>query len=169
MEGIGEARRYISQEAYAKAARLLDRMLGQDKENSELWYLRGLVSLKTRHYPAAIEAFERAAWIRPKAEYWKMQGVAHMESCELEDAIGCFQRVLRHDKQDVQAYIFTAICHMFLNDPAARGYVQRAYLVDRVKTRQLLQEFYGIFFKSNPTIPKNVRAALERKLENIQI
>lgn len=169
MKELEKAKKLLADKAYKKAARLIDKLLGKDKENDELWYLRGIVALKLRDYDAAQEAFEHAIWINAKPEYWKMKGIIHMEACQMEEAIHCFQQTLRINKRDVQTLVFVSLCYMFLDDPTSQEYIRRAYISNKKKTKELLKNFYSIFFKPNTCITPSVQRALEKKLANIQI
>lgn len=167
MLNLEEAKKLLNQKRYVDAARLLDRLIAIERKNDSVWYLRGLVSLKLRNYEGAEEAFEHALWVRQRPEYWRMMGVAYMESGRFENAVPSFQRSLRLDRKDVATHVFLALCYMFLNNPTSRDYIQRAYLLNRKKTKELLRNFYSLFFKPNHHLTGNVKKALEEKLERI--
>ena len=168
MGTIEEVKKLIVKHDYIGAARLLDRLLGKDRDSDALWYLRGLVSLRLKHYDAAAEALEHALWIRKRPEYWRMKGFAHMEACEFEYAIKSFSHALRMEGNDATTCALIAFCYMFLNNPNSKHYLQRAYLLDKKKTKGLLLEFYDIFFKPDHRLSDKAKSLLQKKLEGIQ-
>ena len=167
MMDLGGARKLVSERRYVEAARLLDQLLAIEKENDGTWYLRGVVSLKMKNYNSAEEAFERALWIKQKPEYWTMKGLSYMESVQFGEAVYCFEHSLKFDKKDVNVYVYMALCYMFLNDSRSRVYIQRAYLHNKKKTKELLKNFYASFFKNNPAINKKTNEMIGKKLDGI--
>jgi len=166
MADIVEAKSLIAEERYREAGRILDRLI-MKKESHELWYLRGLVSLKTKSYDAAIEAFERAIMIRKTALYIRMRGVARMELFELEDAIRDFDEALRLESKDLLSNFYAAVCYMFLDNPKSSQYLKAAYALDAKRTKELLKDFYVLFFRKDPLVSRAIKDDLARRIDKI--
>lgn len=167
MAEISDAKALISSGKYREAGRLLDRMLGA-RETHELWYLRGVVSLKLRNYDDAIEDFERALSLRKSALYLRMKGVARLELFELQDAIADFNEALKIEPDDLLSNFYIAVCYMFLDDPRSAGYLKKAFSLDRKKTKELLKDFYVMFFREDPLISKALKTDLETRIDRIK-
>ncbi len=167
MPETAKAKELIASGKLREAGKLIDSIL-RERENDELWYLRGLVSLKLRNYDDAVEHFERALFMKKSPIYFRMIGVARMELFELERAIGDFVSALSLDPDDLLANFYTAICYMFLDDPRSAGYLKNAYAKDRERTRELLKDFYIMFFKQDPLLAKAIKQDMERRLDKIQ-
>jgi len=160
MDEADEARQLLAQEKYAEAGKVLDRLLSSNKGNDEFWYLRGIVSLKLKSYDAAQEHLERALSLKRKAEYYRMKGMAHFEIFELEDAKEEFLQSLGLDQSDVVSHFFLAVCYLFLDDPKCDEHILKAQKIDPKKTKQLISNFYTLFFENDPRISD----ALKRKI-----
>src|SRR3989338_351177 len=106
MADIKYAKTLLAKGNYRQAATELDMLLRKEKENEELWYLRGVVSLKLNNYDAAHENFQRANWIKKKAEHFKIMGMAHLEVFELEEAIDDFKQAIAMEKGDSELPFF---------------------------------------------------------------
>lgn len=167
MASVKEAKILISNEKFREAGRLLDRLI-RKKESDELWYLRGVVSLKLRSYDAAIEAFERAVFMKRSALYLRMMGVAKMELFELEDAIEDFKESLQLDPNNLLSNFYSAICYMFLDDPKSAKYLRMAYAIDKKRTKKLLNNFYIMFFRKDPLVSKAIKDNLKRRIDRIK-
>lgn len=167
MAEISDARALISSGKYREAGRLIDRLLGA-QETHELWYLRGVVSLKMRNYDDAIEDFDRALSMRKNALYLRMKGVAKLELFELQDAISDFSDALKLEPDDLLSNFYAAVCYMFLDDPRSAGYLKKAFSIDRKKTKELLKDFYVMFFREDPLISKALKSDLERRIDRIK-
>jgi len=167
MADITEAKSLIAGEKYREAGRILDRLI-MKKETHELWYLRGLVSLKTKSYDSAIEAFERAITMRKTALYLRMRGVARMELFELEEAIRDFDEALRLESKDLLSNFYTAVCYMFLDNPKSSQYLKAAYSLDSKRTKELLKDFYVMFFRKDPLISDAIKGELARRIDRIK-
>jgi tetratricopeptide (TPR) repeat protein len=167
MADTARAKELIASGKLRDAGRLIERML-RERENDELWYLRGLVSLRLRNYDDAIEHFERALYLRKSPVYFRMKGVARMELFELELAIGEFVSALSLDPEDHLSNFYTAVCYMFLDDPRSAGYLKKAFAMDREKTRKLLQDFYIMFIRKDPLVGKAIKQEMERRLDRIK-
>lgn len=166
-QGIGQARSLLNAERYREAANVLNLLIGKNKGNDELWYLRGLVSLKLKNYENAQECFERALWLSKKAAYHKIRGMAYMETYELEAAIGEFESASLLDGRDAGIFFYIAVCHMFLNNPLGRDYLEKAYALNKKKTKELAGKFYMVFFNGNPLLSPKIRKELGWKIERI--
>ncbi len=158
-----EVQRLIKQKRYKEAAELLDRMLTKDKENADLWFLRGVVSLKLRSYDVAHENIGMALLIDEKPEYHRMKGIAHFEVFELEDAIKEFRDAIGLDEKDATSHFFLSMAYMFADDPRSEAYLKKAKELNGRKTRQLLKNFYSVFLKKDPSVSD----AQKRKIEGL--
>jgi tetratricopeptide (TPR) repeat protein len=167
MYSIEDAKALIARSKFAEAGRVLDSLLAKDSENDELWYLRAVVSLKMKNYDSAHESLERASFIKRKAEYFKLKGVAYLQVYQLPDAITEFEKAIRMNKRDASTYFYLALCFMFLNDPRSRIMLQNAYLLDNKRTKELLKSFYEVFFKKDVTIDWKSKENLEAQMESI--
>ncbi len=164
---IEQAKDLLNSEQFKEAATALNSLIGKNKENDELWYLRGLVSLKLRNYEAAHECFEHALWINKKAEYFKVKGMAHMEMYEFEEAVEQFENAVQLNKKDASTFFYIAICYMFLKNPLGKENLEKAYFLDKKKTKTLIKNFYSIFFKEGQGINQKIKSELGRKIESI--
>lgn len=161
------AKKLITDKRYAEANRIINKMLSEQRENDELWYLKGILLLKLGEYDAAMESFREALWIEKKPEYFKMQGMTNFELFELEDAIKNFQEAITLDKKDAVSHFFIALCYMFLDDPKSQEYVKKAYKLNKKRTTELVRNFYQVFFSKTPFMKKTVKDALEKEIEEI--
>ena len=165
---IEKAKQLLNSKKYREAALLIDQLLAKNKENDELWYLRGLVSLKVKSYAAAHECLARAASLKRKPEYYKLSGMASMECYEFEAALESFMLASGMDKQDPELPFYISICYMFLNDPMGKQYMEKAFTMNKKRTKQLISEFYSIFFKNDKEISGKVKSELEKKIDGIK-
>ncbi len=159
-----DAREMLAKQRYREAASAIDRMLLSSPKDAELWYLRGIASLKQRNYDAAQECFERALLLGRKSKYYQIKGMAHFEMFEMEDALAAFGEALALEPDDPTSNFFMGICYMFLDDPRADAHMRRAYEKDGRKTRQLLLNFYTFFLKDDPRISEAKKKAIEAGL-----
>lgn len=160
-------RTLLAQQRYKDAGRLLDDMLRQDGGSDELWYLRGVVSLKLRGYDSAQECFERALFIRKKAGDYRMKGMAHFEIFELEEAMEAFLSALAMDPKDVESEFFAAICCMLMDDPRSALHLERAGKLDARRTAQLLSNFYSFFIEKDPRAGEAQKRAVSQRLRSM--
>ena len=167
MAHINEAKSYISKEKFKEAGILIDKLL-RKKETDELWYLRGLVSLKIKNYDNAIECFERALSLKKHFLYFRMKGVARMELFELEEAVADFGEALSIVPNDHLSNFYTAICYMFLDNMKSADFLRKAYEIDKKRTKELLNNFYIMFFMKDPLVTKAVKDNMKRNIENIK-
>ncbi len=161
-------RTLLAQQRYRDAGRVLDAMLVQDRNSDELWYLRGVVSLKLKNYDAAQEHFERALSIRRKAGYFKMKGMAHFEIFELDEAVEAFSSALAVEPKDVESEFFVAMCYMLMDDPRSDAHLRRAQELDRSRTGQLLSNFYAFFIEKDPRIGEKRKKTLAQKIKSLK-
>ncbi len=164
---LEEARILLAKQKYDEAAELLDRLLGDYKENDEVWYLRGMVSLKLRSYDFAQECFERAITISPKAEYYLLQGLCHFEIFEIEDAKEALLKAHSLRPDDAATLFFISMCCLFLDEPMSSEYLKKAKAANPKKTRQLLTNFYTMFVESDPRISASQKKAIEMRIKGI--
>ncbi len=148
--------------AYKEAAHSLDVQLRNLRNDDYLWYLRGLVSLRLKNYEFAHECFLRAIAIDPKPVYHKMNGLAHLEQFELDEASEFLLKA--QDGSDVGAYVFLAISYILSDTPGSGDLIKKAYSINKPKTVQILSTFYHTFFKNNPFVNDASKEAIERKL-----
>ncbi len=165
MDEVEEAKSLISQRRYAEAAGILDRLLTSFSGNDELWYLRGMVSLKQKNYDAAQECFERALSLGRKSRYYQIKGMAHLELFELDEAVSAFDEALAVEPSDPTTNFFLAICYMFKDDPRSESHIKKAYQLDGKKTRQLLMNFYTLFLKDDPRVADALKKKVEERLK----
>ena len=164
---IEKAKNLLNSGKFRETGALLNMLLGKDKNNDELWYLRGLVSLKLKNYETAQEYFERALWIKKRAEYYQIKGMAHMEMYEFEEAIDQFEKAAHIDEKNPSTFFYIALCYMFLNNPVGKEYMEKAYSISKKKTKELVKNFYSVFFKEELT--DGTKKDLESKIENISV
>jgi tetratricopeptide (TPR) repeat protein len=153
-----EVESLISSGNIRSASRKLSDMVSDNPDNDHLWYLKGMTSLKARNYEGALDSFTKAHMLRKKPEYFRMKGIANMQVFNLDDAIENFEEALEHGK-DVQSLFFLSVCYMFFDNSLAMDFLKKAYLEDRKKTKQLLNNFYSTFFAG-----KSLDAATKRKI-----
>jgi len=167
MPDLKYAKNLIASGKYREASKILDRML-MEKESDDIWYLRGLISLKMKNYDSALESFEHALYIDKKAIYFRMKGVARMERFELEQAIGDFGEALKMDSDDLLSNFYIAVCYMFLDNPKSSAYLKRAFIIDKERTKNILKDFYIMFFRQDPLISKAIKEDLARRIDRIR-
>lgn len=168
MREAEEARQLLAQQKYKDAGDVLDSLLTLQKENDELWYLRGIVSLKMKSYDAAQEYFERAIFLRKKAEYYKMKGMAHFEIFELGAAVDCFLASLTLQPADAISHFFLATCYMLLDDPRSDEHIKKAHEIDAKKTKQLLSNFYALFLQNDPRLSDAQKRKIQDRIKKIR-
>lgn len=168
MEEIEQARALLANQRYREAASMIDRLLPRVPNNDELWYLRGMASLKLKNYDAAQECFERALLLGRKSRYYQIKGMAHFEVFEMEEASGAFLNALALEPNDATTNFFLAMCYLFLDDPRSDVHIKRAYQLDGKKTKQLLMNFYTLFLKDDPRINENQRKAIEARIRSLK-
>jgi tetratricopeptide (TPR) repeat protein len=167
MQEINDARSLIFAGKYREAGVLLDSLLKKEKENDELWYLRGIVSLKLKSYEHAHECFEHALWLNKKAEYYKIKGMAHMEMFELWEALSDFEAALKLDKNDATTYFLIAICYLLLGDERSEYYLKSAWKLNRKRTKTLLKNFYESLIQPDPYTNKKMKDEIEKQLKDL--
>jgi len=168
MEEIAQARSLLAKQRYMEAADMLDRLLPRNPDNDELWYLRGIVSLKLKSYDAAQECFERALLLGRKSKYYQIKGMAHFEVFEMDEAVWAFMNALTLEPDDPTTNFFLAICYLFLDDPRSDEHIRRAYALNSKKTRQLLLNFYTFFLKDDPRVGDAQRRAIEAQIRGLK-
>jgi tetratricopeptide (TPR) repeat protein len=167
MADVSGAKALIAAEKYREAGKALARLL-QERETDELWYLRGLVSLKLRNYDDALEAFEHALSIKRTPLYYRMEGIARLERFELERALKDFSEALRLDGADLLSNFYVAVCYMFMDDPKSAVYLKRAFALDKERTKSMLRNFYVMFFRKDPLVSKALKEDLARRIDRIK-
>ena len=167
MDEFEKAKSLVVERKYKEAGMLLDKLLSNVKDDPELWYTRGILSLKLKNYDMAHECFENAIMLESKAKYHKTKGMAHLEMFEVDEAVESFEKALKHEKKDSSVYFFMSVCYMLLNDPRGKEYMERAYLINPKKTKQLIANFYEAFFARDPSINANVKKELKKRVDDI--
>jgi tetratricopeptide (TPR) repeat protein len=167
MQDIKGAKSLISKEKYKQAGILIDKLI-RKKETHELWYLRGLVSLKMKNYDYAIGCFERALALKKNYLYFRMMGVARMERFELEVAVTDFDKALNLAPNDHLSNFYAAICYMFMDNMKSAKYLRKAYSLNKKKTKELLNNFYIMFFRKDPLVSKAIKDNMKRNIQNIK-
>jgi len=168
MKDFERAKSLIIDKEYRKAGNILDKLLAKKKDNPELWYTRGVLSLKLKNYDKAHECFEHAIMLERKAKYYKTKGMAHLELFEVDEALDSFENALMYEKKDPAIHFFLSVCYMLFNDPRGKEYMEKAYVIDSKKTKQMLKNFYQAFFAKDPKISKNVKDELKKRIEEIK-
>ncbi|HLD59592.1 MAG TPA: hypothetical protein VI912_01250 [Candidatus Bilamarchaeaceae archaeon] len=163
MDDVEKAKELLKNRNYLEAAELIENSLKKN-ENDELWYLRGIISLKLKSYDYAHECFETAYWINKKPEYLKTDGMAYMEMLEVEEAIEKFKEA-NEIKEDAEHYFFIAVCYMFLNDDKSKEFLKKAYEMNKDKTVRLLKDFFNSFFRDNPEVGQKTKEMIEEKID----
>jgi tetratricopeptide (TPR) repeat protein len=163
-----EVRSLLAQQRYRDAGRVLDGMLRQSRDDDELWYLRGIISLKLKGYDSAQEYFERALFIRKKPDYFRMKGMAHFEIFELDDAVDAFTDALAMQPREAETEFFIAICYMLMDDPRSDRHLKRARQLDPRRTNQLLSNFYSFFIEKDPRIGDAQKKSLAQKIKSLK-
>jgi tetratricopeptide (TPR) repeat protein len=167
MEGVQEARALLMQQRFKEAGALLDRLILDKGDDSELWYLRGMVSLKMRNYDAAMECFERALLISRRSRYYQIKGMAHFEMLEIKEALEAFRHSLAMEPNDAVSHFFISLCYMLQDDPRCGRHLQMAYDSDPRKTRQLLTNFYTLFLQNDPRLTPAQKSQLELRMKSL--
>ena len=168
MEGVEQAKALLAVKRYREAAVILDRLIVHDREKDELWYLRGIASLKMRNYSIAQECFEHAVSLGRKPRYYQIKGMAHFELFEMDEAIGSFLSALALEPNDATTNFFLSMCYLFIDDPRADEYIAKARKADRKKTSQLLLNFYTFFLKDDPRINDSVKKRMEDRIRELK-
>lgn len=157
----------LTKERYKEAAAMLDDMLKKEKENSELWYLRSVVCLKTRSYESALEYLERALILSEKSQYHTMRGMVFFETFDFENAIESFKRAVVLDGTDINAAFLAALSYMMLDRPESSHYLNIALRINPKKAKTMLMNSYGLLIKNDPRISQETKKKIEYEMENL--
>lgn len=160
-------KQFIQNNKLFEATEGLEELLSQDKDHDELWYLRGIISLKLKNYDYAHECFENAVHRQQKVEYYKIDGMAYMETYDVKNAIQKFEAALRIN-EDLEIYFFLAICHTFLADEKASAYFGAALKIDKNKTMQMARQFFKEFFKEQHGLNFPLKEKIKQKIEQLK-
>ncbi len=158
------ARQLIAQGHYREAKDIVDDLIRQ-KEDDELYYLRGIISLKMKNYDSAQEYFERALTISNKAIYHRTIAMAYFELFDIENAIDAFKESLKLDPQDHTSNFFLALSYMLIDNPTSTEFLKRAYAINPKKTQTLLYRFYDLFVKKDPAISDAQKKKIMQSIE----
>ncbi|MFH0884175.1 MAG: tetratricopeptide repeat protein [Candidatus Micrarchaeota archaeon] len=168
MQELERARMLLRELKFKEAAAVLDRLILGDSGNDELWYLRGVISLKMRNYDAAQDCFERALLLGRQSRYYQIKGMAHFELFEIEKAVEAFIEALEIEPDDPTTNFFLAICYLFLDDPRSDVHIRKARDLDGKKTKQLLLNFYSLFLKEDPRISDAQKRKIEERMKGLR-
>jgi len=157
----------INSKKYKEAFEVLDNLLKKDSNNSDWWFLKGVVSLKIKNYDMAQEYFGSALVLGKKPEYYRVKGMAHFEIFEMEKAAEAFKRALELDGNDVIANFFLSMSYLFLDNPEAEEYLKKARKINSSKTKQLVKNFYAMFLKDDPRINDAQKRKIEKHISEI--
>ena len=160
-----DAQELLTKRKYKEASNLLDSALAK-KENDELFYLRGLVSLKLKNYDAAQEFFERALFMKKKAEYYRAKGLAHFEIFEIDEAITALNHSIILEPNAI-AHFFLAIGYMLLDHPNSDSHLKKARELDPKRVKQLLFNFYSFFLETDPNLNEDQKKEIVQKIKRI--
>lgn len=161
-----EIKELIKSREYLTAGKILDLEISKNKNNPNLWYLRGIVSLKSKNYPHSLECFDRALQLKKDFEYFRIKGMTYLEMFEFEEALIEFENALKLRK-DSEVYFYISLCYMFLDDPRAREYMETAYLRDKEKTKKLLLSFYSGVFENSWELNEKQKKELKELLDSL--
>lgn len=155
----------IDKAKYREAAKKLDNALSKSKD-SNLYYLRAVVSYKLKNYFYALEMLEHALFIRKDPEYLKLKAMVFIETSDFQKATEILNSIIPK-KRDCETYFLLAVCFIFLNNPKSKEYLQLAYLTDKTKTKSLITDFYNGFFKNNRFLDDREKKLIEQKISAI--
>jgi len=167
MDEVSRAKELLTNQKYGEAKELLDSLIIKEKKNDEIWYLRGVLSLKLKNYSKAQEFLEKALAIKEKADYHKMKGMGYFEVFDLESAILSFTKALSLDSKDAVTHFFLAMSHMFMDDPRAAEHIREAREIDAKKTKQLLSNFYTLFIEEDRRISDEQKKKIAGKIKDL--
>lgn len=168
MDSVDEAKALLAQKKYKEAASMLDRMILHTDDNDDLWYLRGITSLKLKNYDAAMEAFERALMIGRRSKYYIIKGMAHFEMFDMDGAEEAFKHSLALEPNDPVSHFFLALCYMFQDDPRSGKHLKLAYESDPKKTKALLMNFYSLFLQNDPRLTPLLKSKMEQRMKELK-
>ena len=164
---LEEAKGLLNNNKLREAGTAFDMLLTNKKNQPDIWYLRGLVSLKLKNYTYAHECFTYAVELEKKAEYYKINGMAYMEQYDLEAALEAFEEGLAIEKKDPELYFYSALSCLFLNDTRAQNFLERAYALDRKKMKNMVKNFFDVFFKDDHLLDEKTKEEIKKKLEKL--
>ncbi|MBU0591986.1 hypothetical protein KKF81_05800 [Candidatus Micrarchaeota archaeon] len=162
-----DAQKLLGEQKYVQAAKMLDRLLITEKNSSELFYLRGITSMKLRKYDSAQEYWERALFVERKSKYYKIKGMAYLEIFDVDNAVESFNSALKIEPDDVETNFFMSIAYMLMDDHQSAKYMKKAKQLNERKTKRLAFNFYTLFLKNDPTITSAQKSEILERIENI--
>jgi len=129
------------------------KLLQKNRDDPEGWFLMGMVSHEKANEGYALECFERALYLKRTEKYHKAKGISHMSLFEFEDAAKEIKHALEF-KKDAESHFMLSMALLFLNDEDATENLAEAYRLKPKKTKELLRNFYNVFFKNDSSIPQ---------------
>ena len=133
--------------------------LQKDRNDSEGWFLLGMVSHEKGNEDYALECFEHALYIKRTEKYHKAKGISHMSLFEFSEAASEIKKALEF-KKNAETHFTLAMALMFLNDDDATEHLAEAYRLAPKKTKEMLRGFYNVFFKNDQDIPQKEKEEL---------
>ncbi|MCM8776071.1 MAG: tetratricopeptide repeat protein, partial [Candidatus Omnitrophica bacterium] len=128
------------------------------------WYLLGILAMKLKNYELAHEYFERALLIKKKQEYLMFDGLAYLETLDVEEAERRFLEYLELKPDDSEVNFYLAVCYLLQGDPRSRDAIARAYAIDKKKTKMMLQDFFHEVIEKNPAFSESVKNEIRKKI-----
>jgi tetratricopeptide (TPR) repeat protein len=168
MADITLARELFEKQKYSDAVDVLDQLLLTNKKKDELWYLRGVASLKLKNYGVAHECFDRALSLNRKPGYYQIKGMAYFEVFDIDSAIEAFNNSLDLDSDNIMTSLFLAVCYLLADDPRADVQIRKSYKIDSKKTRQFLLNFYALFLKGDPRVSDAQKKKIELQIRGMK-
>lgn len=165
MDELETARKLISTGKYKEASRVISRMLRKNRENDQLWYFLGLLSLKMKNYDLTDQYLDHALSIKTKPEYFWLKGMAYLELLEMEAAAGAFRKLLEMDEKNADANFFLSVCYLLMDDPQSERFLKRAYKLNKKRTKQLLRNFFETFIKGNRDVSESLAAKIADEIK----
>ncbi|MBD3209878.1 tetratricopeptide repeat protein [Candidatus Micrarchaeota archaeon] len=168
MDDIAKAKKLLANQKYDEARDILDRMLETEKKNDELYYLRGVLSLKLKNYKKAQEYLDRALFLKNKAGYHRTKGMAFFEIYEIDSAVNSFLSALALEPDDAVAHFFLAMCYLLMDDPLAVEHIRTAKEIDSKKTKQLLSNFFTLFLEKDPHMTEEQKKKIAERIKTMK-
>lgn len=163
---IQKIRTLISENKLNAAIKLTKSYLSLKPNNPELWFLRSVIALKQNQHELATGFIDKAITISKKPEYIKHKAIIKMDLNEFEEAMRLFKEESAL-KNDVESMVYAGCCGFLLEDPESSVYLSHALKSDRKKTKEMLNDFYHIFFELDPLIGDGVKKMLKKKIDEL--
>ncbi|MBD3397801.1 hypothetical protein GF412_01535 [Candidatus Micrarchaeota archaeon] len=139
------------------------RRLKIDRDDPEGWFLLGMVSHEKGNEEYALECFERALFLKRTEKYHRAKSMSHLGLFEFEEAASELRKSLEL-KKDAESHFMLYVALLFLNEKDAEKHLAAAHRMKPAKTKKMLREFFGSFFRDEPSIPEKEKKAMMKKL-----